>query len=171
MKRFFITVGVVLLCFLMQTTVFQHIALAGMVPNLILIVVVAYGYMRGRLEGMYVGFASGILIDLLYSDLIGMNAILYVMIGYVAGVCNEIYYRDEVSVPIIIIAISDFAFNFGYYVFQFLLRGRLDIFYYIWRTILPEVVYTVLIAVFLYQLLHAMNFYLEQKEDEDKEGA
>lgn len=171
MKRFFITVGVVLLCFLMQTTVFQHIALAGMVPNLILIVVVAYGYMRGRLEGMYVGFASGILIDLLYGDLIGMNAILYVMIGYVAGVCNEIYYRDEVSVPIIIIAISDFSFNFGYYVFQFLLRGRLDIFYYIWRTILPEVVYTVLIAVFLYQLLHAMNFYLEQKEDEDKEGA
>lgn len=164
MKRFFITVGVVLLCFLMQTTVFHHIALAGMVPNLILIAVVAYGYMRGKPEGMYVGFASGILIDLLYSDLIGMNAILYVTIGYIAGICNEIYYRDEVSVPIFITAISDFLFNFGYYVFQFLLRGRLDITYYIWRTILPEMVYTVLIAVFLYQLLHALNFYLEQKE-------
>lgn len=168
MKRFFITVGVVLLCFLLQTTVFHHIELAGMVPNLILVVVVAYGYMRSKAEGMYVGFASGILIDLLYSDLIGMNAVLYMTIGYVAGICNEIYYRDEVSVPLIIIAISDFIFNFGYYVFQFLLRGRLDIFYYIWRTILPEMVYTVLIAVFLYQLLHAMNLYLEQKED--KEG-
>lgn len=170
MKRFFITAGIVLLCFLMQTTVFQNIAFAGMVPNLILIVVVAYGYMRGKLEGMYVGFASGLLVDLLYSDLIGMNAILYVLIGYVAGICNEIYYRDEVSVPIIFIAISDFIFNFGYYVFQFLLRGRLDIIYYIWRTILPEMVYTVLIAVFLYQLLHAVNFYLEQQED-NEEGA
>lgn len=170
MKRFIITAGVVLLCFLMQTTVFQHIALAGMVPNLILIAVVAYGYMRGRAEGMYVGFASGLLVDLLYSDLIGMNAILYVLIGYVAGICNEIYYRDEVSVPIILIAISDFLFNFGYYVFQFLLRGRLDIVYYVWRTILPEMVYTVLIAVFLYQLLHAMNFYLEEQEDKE-EGA
>ncbi|MCI8409592.1 MAG: rod shape-determining protein MreD [Lachnospiraceae bacterium] len=170
MKRFFITAGVVLLCFLMQTTVFQHIAFAGMVPNLILIVVVAYGYMRGKSEGMYVGFASGLLIDLLYNDFIGMNALLYVLIGYVAGICNEIYYRDEVSVPIIFIAISDFIFNFGYYVFQFLLRGRLDIFYYIWRTILPEMVYTVLISVFLYQLLHAMNFSLEQQEDKE-EGA
>lgn len=170
MKRFIITAGVVLLCFLMQTTVFQHIALAGMVPNLILIVVVAYGYMRGRAEGMYVGFASGLLVDLLYSDLIGMNAILYVLVGYVAGICNEIYYRDEVSVPIILIAISDFLFNFGYYVFQFLLRGRLDIIYYVWKTILPEMVYTVLIAVFLYQLLHAMNFYLEEQEDKE-EGA
>lgn len=170
MKRFFITAAIVLLCFLMQTTVFQNIAFAGMVPNLILIVVVAYGYMRGKSEGMYVGFTSGLLVDLLYSDLIGMNAILYVLIGYVAGICNEIYYRDEVSVPIIFIAISDFIFNFGYYVFQFLLRGRLDIFYYIWRTILPEMVYTVLIAVFLYQLLHAINFYLEQQEDKE-EGA
>ena len=170
MKRFFITAVVVLLCFLMQTTVFQHIAFAGMVPNLILIVVVAYGYMRGKSEGMYVGFASGLLIDLLYNDFIGMNALLYVLIGYVAGICNEIYYRDEVSVTKIFIAISDYIFNFGYYVFQFLLRGRLDIFYYIWRTILPEMVYTVLISVFLYQLLHAMNFSLEQQEDKE-EGA
>lgn len=170
MKRFFITAGIVLVCFLMQTTIFQHIALAGMVPNLILIVVVAYGYMRGKSEGIYVGFASGLLIDLLYNDFIGLNALLYVLIGYVAGICNEIYYRDEVSVPIIFIAISDFIFNFGYYVFQFLLRGRLDIFYYIWRTILPEMVYTVLISVFLYQLLHAINFSLEQQEDKE-EGA
>lgn len=168
MKRFFVTLGIILLCFLLQTTVFQNIALAGMVPNLILITVVSFGYMRGKLEGMYVGFIGGILIDLLYCDLIGMNAILYVSLGYIAGFCNEIYYRDEVSVPIGVIAISDFVFNFGYYVFQFLLRGRLDVFYYIWRTILPEVVYTVLIAVFLYQLLHAINYRLEEKEDQEE---
>lgn len=164
MKRFFITAAIVLLCFLMQTTVFHHIALAGEVPNLILIVVVAVAYMRGRMEGMYVGFASGMLIDLIYGDIVGMNAILFVVIGYVVGFCNEIYYRDEISVPLIIIAICDFMFNFAYYVFNFLLRGRLDVLYYIWRTILPEVVYTVLVAVVLYRLLHSLNYYLEQKE-------
>ncbi|MBQ4156806.1 MAG: sugar kinase, partial [Clostridia bacterium] len=36
-----------------QTTVFQNIALAGEVPNLILIVVVAVAYMRGRMEGPF----------------------------------------------------------------------------------------------------------------------
>ena len=44
---------------------------------------------------------------------------------------HEIYYRDELSVPIIIIAISDFGYNFVFYVFNFLLRGRFDVFYYI----------------------------------------
>lgn len=167
MKRFFITAIIIVLCFLLQTTVFQSIALAGEVPNLILIVVVAIAYMRGRKEGMYVGFASGLLIDLVYGDVIGMNAVLLVVIGYVVGICNEIYYRDELSVPIILIAISDFMFNFAYYVFNFLLRGRLDVLYYIWRTILPEVVYTVLVAVVLYQLLHTLNYHLELKEDKE----
>ena len=167
MKRFFITALIIVLCFLMQTTVFQSIALAGEVPNLILIVVVAIAYMRGRKEGMYVGFASGLLIDLVYGDVVGMYAVLFVVIGYVVGICNEIYYTDELSVPIILIAISDFMFNFAYYVFNFLLRGRLDVLYYIWRTILPEVVYTVLVAVVLYQLLHTLNYYLELKEDKE----
>lgn len=167
MRRFFITAIIIVLCFLMQTTIFQSIALAGEVPNLILIVVVAIAYMRGRKEGMYVGFASGLLIDFVYSDVIGMYAVLFVVIGYVVGICNEIYYRDELSVPIILIAISDFMFNFAYYVFNFLLRGRLDVLYYIRRTILPEVVYTVLVAVVLYQLLHTLNYHLEQKEDKE----
>ena len=90
MKRFIITFVTILVCFLLQTTFFQSVALAGQVPNLILIVVVAAGYMRGRMEGLYVGFASGLLIDFIYSDLIGMNAMLYVMVGYIAGICNEI---------------------------------------------------------------------------------
>lgn len=167
MRRFFITAIIIVLCFLMQTTIFQSIALAGEVPNLILIVVVAIAYMRGRKEGMYVGFASGLLIDFVYSDVIGMYAVLFVVIGYVVGICNEIYYRDELSVPIILIAISDFMFNFAYYVFNFLLRGRLDVLYYIRRTILPEVVYTVLVAVVLYQLLHTLNYHLERKEDKE----
>lgn len=168
MKRFFITCILVILCFLLQTTVFQGIALAGEVPNLLLIVVVSTAYMRGRKEGMYVGFFAGILVDLVYGDLVGMNAVLLVVIGYLIGVCNEIYYRDELSVPIILVALSDFGFNFAFYVFNFLLRGRFQVFYYIWHIILPEVVYTVLIACVMYKLLHSLNYWLESKEDTEE---
>lgn len=167
MKRFIITFVTILVCFLLQTTFFQSVALAGQVPNLILIVVVAAGYMRGRMEGLYVGFASGLLIDFIYSDLIGMNAMLYVMVGYIAGICNEIYYRDELSVPLLVIALSDFLFNFVFYVLNFLLRGRTDVVHYIWRNIVPEMVYTVLIAVALYQLLHTIYYRLDKKESEE----
>lgn len=168
MKRFFITSAIILLCFLMQTTLFQHLALAGEVPNLILIFVVAFAYMRGRKAGMCYGFVCGLLIDLVYSDVIGLTALLYVLVGYLVGICNEIYYRDELSVPIILVAISDFLFNFAYYIFNFLLRGRLQVFYYIWNVILPEVVYTVLVACILYKLLYSLNYWLERNEETEE---
>lgn len=166
MKRFLTTAIIVLLCFLLQTTMFHHIALADEVPNLILIIVVAIGYMRGRKEGIYIGISCGLLLDLTYgcNNLVGLLALLYLFIGYFAGICNEIYYKDDLTVPIIVIAISDFVYNFGIYVFTFLLRGRLDVFYYIRRIILPELVYTLLIAVVLYKFLHFVNSLLERNE-------
>ena len=168
MKRFIITTVTVILCFLLQTTVFQSLALAGEVPNLMLVVVVAIAYMRGKKEGMYVGFASGMLIDLIYGDLIGMNAVLMVSVGYLVGICNEIYYRDQLSVPIVLVGVSDFLFNFVFYIFNFLLRGRFHVLYYIWYTILPEMVYTVLVACVLYKVLHSINYRLECKEDTEE---
>lgn len=164
MKRFFITMFIILVCFLLQTTAFQRIALAGEVPNLILIVTVAIAYMRGKAEGMYVGLACGLLVDIMYGDVIGLHGMLYMFLGYFIGICNEIYYKDDLTVPIVIIAISDFLYNFSFFVLSFLLRGRLNIFFYIRRIMLPELVYTVLIAVILYKLLHFLNDWLERSE-------
>lgn len=165
MRRFLITALLLLLTFLMQTTVFQWIALAGEVPNIILILVVSISYMRGRNEGMVLGFFAGLLIDLIYGDIVGINAILFVCVGFLVGMCSEIYYRDELSVPIILIAISDFAYNFAFYVINFLLRGRLQVLYYIWHTIMPEVVYTVLISLLVYRAIYALNYWLEKHEN------
>ncbi|MBQ1688904.1 MAG: rod shape-determining protein MreD [Lachnospiraceae bacterium] len=168
MKRILMTAITILLCLLLQTTIFQKIAFAGEVPNLILIVVVAFAYMRGCREGMYIGFASGLLIDLMYGDLVGMNACFYLLVGYFVGVANEIYYSDELSVPIILVGISDFLFNFVFYIINFMLRGRIAVATYVLDTILPETVYTVLLACIIYKPLHSLNYRLEQAEDTEE---
>ncbi|MBQ3782711.1 MAG: rod shape-determining protein MreD [Lachnospiraceae bacterium] len=169
MKRFFVTAAIIIICFLLQTTVCQYFAVVGKVPNLLLIVVASFAYMRGRKVGMYVGFSAGILEDFVYGDLIGMNALLLVVVGFIVGMCSEIYYRDELSVPIILIALSDFSYNFAFYVINFLLRGRFQVFYYIWHIILPEVVYTLLVSIFMYRLLYGLNLRIE-KHEEFEEG-
>ena len=64
MKRC-ITIGIIIIiCFLCQTTVFHFLELSGVVPNLLLIVTMSFGLMRGRREGLLVGFFSGILVDI-----------------------------------------------------------------------------------------------------------
>jgi rod shape-determining protein MreD len=167
MKRLITIAIVIIICFILQSTVFQVLALANVVPNLLLVVTVAIGYMRGRTEGIFVGFFSGLLVDMVYGDVIGICAFIYMFIGFLIGFCKKIYYKDEITIPIILVCISDFLYNFLYYTFTFLLRNRLELFYYIRRIIIPEIVYTALVSIFLYKALHSLNEWLEQSEQEE----
>ena len=62
-KRVAVTVLIVLAAYLLQCTLFNHLELAGIKPNLILIVTASFGFMRGQKEGMLVGFFAERVID------------------------------------------------------------------------------------------------------------
>lgn len=160
MRRFFIMTGIVILGFILQTTVLHWIALANIVPNFLVIITVTFGYFRGKKEGMYIGFFLGLLVDLCYGNLIGLYAFLYMAIGYLAGKCNQLYYGEDLMVSVLFVAIGDFGFNLLCYCFDFLLRGRISFFYYLIHIIIPEMVYTVLLSVFVCKLLHKLNSFL-----------
>ncbi|MBB2182984.1 rod shape-determining protein MreD [Lachnospiraceae bacterium MD1] len=168
MKKLIVYLLEIIICFVLQSSMFHYIQLADIMPNLLLILVAATAYMRGRMTGMMMGLFSGLLVDLMYgSYVIGLYALLYLIIGYFIGFTNKVYSRDDYTLPIIIIAISDFIYGFFYYVFEFLLRGRLNFLYYLRRFILPEIIYTVAISVFMYKLLHMINHRLYRKPDEE----
>ena len=44
------------ICFVLQTTIFKAIAFAGIAPNVLLVVVATFGFMRGKREGMFIGY-------------------------------------------------------------------------------------------------------------------
>lgn len=70
---------IIAICFLLQTTLFQALSFASISPNLLIIVVSSFGFMRGKKEGMYIGFACGLLLDIFGSGILGfLCAALYV---------------------------------------------------------------------------------------------
>lgn len=168
MKRILVYFLEILICYLLQSSMFHYVKLAGIMPNLLLILVVSTAYMRGRTSGMLIGFFSGLLVDLMFGTrVVGLYALLYLFIGYLMGYTNKIYSRDDYTLPIVFIGISDLFYGFFYYVFEFLLRGRLNFLYYFRRFILPEIIYTIAVSIFLYKLLHMINHRLERKPEED----
>ena len=69
------------------------------------------------------------------------------------GLFHNIFYPDDVKLPLIMITISDLLYSLVVYVLMFLLRSRFDFGYYLLNIILPELAYTLFIAVLLYPLL------------------
>lgn len=154
----------IIICFILQNTVFQSLALASISPNLLVILTSSMGLMRGKKEGMLVGFFCGFLVDIFYGDLFGFYALVYMYIGYVNGFFNKIFYDDDIKLPMLVISASEFLYSLIVYVFLFLIRTRFNFGYYFIHIIIPELVYTIVVTLFLYRLINGVNRKLEQPE-------
>lgn len=77
----------VLVALVLQVTLFPHVAWAGVVPNLCLLVVVGAAMVRGTQFAMLLGFAAGVLLDLAppADHVAGRWALALIVVGYVAG--------------------------------------------------------------------------------------
>ena len=83
---------IISICFVLQTTTFQTLSFAGITPNFMIIVVAAFGLMRGKREGMYIGFICGLLIDIFCGFYLGIYALLYMYVGYLTGLFQKRFY-------------------------------------------------------------------------------
>jgi len=164
MKRVIFYIVFVMMCFLLQCTVFQWWALANISPNLLVVLVSSVGFMRGKKEGLIVGFCSGLLIDIYFGDLMGFYALIYMYIGYINGFFQTIFYDEDLKLPMILITASEVIYGIVIYFFMFALRNRMNFFYYFRSVIVPEVVYTLVVTIVLYRVILLINRKLEMSE-------
>ena len=155
----------IIVCFLLQSTLFQSLSLPSISPNLLIILTSAYGFMKGKKEGMAVGFFCGLLEDIFFGRLLGMHALIYMYIGYANGYFNQIFYGEDIKLPMALISASELAYGLGTYLIMFLMRSRFDFFYYLKRIILPELLYTIIVTLFVYRVIYMIDQKLEKKKD------
>lgn len=163
-KRIVITAIIVIVCYLLQCTLFPYLSLAAIKPNLMLIVTASFGFMRGTKEGILVGFFSGLMIDIQFGNILGFYALLYLLIGFFNGLFQQVYYDEDVKLPILLISGSEFLYGLVVYLLMFMLRSEFDFVYYFIHNIIPELIYTVVIALGVYPLMLFINRKLEAEE-------
>ncbi|MCD8010707.1 MAG: rod shape-determining protein MreD [Lachnospiraceae bacterium] len=164
MKRLLFYIVLILLAFLIQNNILAVSPLIDATPNLLLIITFCFGFIRGKKEGMLLGFFCGLLMDICYGESIGYYALIYLIIGYVNGTLGQLFYTEFLNMPLLLCILSDLIYNLYIYVFGFLLYGRLNLSVYVANVILPEVVYTAILTLVLYKLFLKLNTRLEELE-------
>ncbi len=157
-------------CFILQTTLFALFSIGGIRPNLLIIATASLGFLGGKKTGIYTGFFSGLLVDLCFRSVYGTNALLYMYIGYTCGLLKKILFPKDVKLPLLFIATSDLAYNVLHYFLNFLFRGNFDFFHYCGQIILPEIVYTSIMACILYPLIHFIMIRIELPEKKGEQS-
>ena len=149
---------------MLQCLVFQVFEAASIKPNLLLILTVSFGLMRGRKSGLLTGFFSGLMLDVCFPGQIGLQALLYMWIGFFSGFGYRIFYDDDIKTPLVLVGAADLCYGICMYLFTFLLRGRIHFMFYLRRIIIPEVLYTLIMTLLTYRLIYRFNQLLNRTD-------
>ena len=167
MKKAILSGFLIFCLYLFQTTLFAMFSIGGIRPNLLIIATASLGFLGGKRTGIYAGFFSGLLIDIAFRPIYGINALLYMYIGFICGSFKKVIYSGDIKMPLLFIAGSDFLYNIAFYFLCFFFRGQFEMAYYFVNIILPEVVYTTILACIIYPGIH---FLMKRIELPDKKG-
>ena len=163
LRKVIVTIFIIV-CFVLQCSVFDSLSFAGIIPNLMIILTASFGFMRGEKEGLIIGFFCGLLSDVFFGSFLGFYALILMYIGYLNGKFSRIFYPEDIKLPMALIVVSDLSYGIVCYVLMFLLRGRIHFWYYFTRVILPEALYTIVVTLFLYPVILKVNEKLEAIE-------
>jgi rod shape-determining protein MreD len=104
-----------------QESAVSQVSVFGVSADLTPLVVMSVGLLCGSLTGAIFGFATGLLIDLVLVQTLGVTSLLYIAIGYWAGRLRELRDPSHELVPLAGGALASAFAGLGMAMIQFLL--------------------------------------------------
>lgn len=135
---------------LLQTSVLEVVAVAGVKPDLVMLIVVLNGFLLGPREGAFLGYIGGMVEDLFLGEYIGLNALSKMIAGYLAGIAGERLYKENILIASGVTFFSAFAGLLVNYLLLFYLNLHVSPYYALLRMALPTAIYTSLLAPFIF---------------------
>ena len=92
LKRFLGVVLVIVAGFLLQNSILPAIRWMIYVPNILVIIICAFGLCSGPYYGMLAGVVCGLLMDSVFGYRIGFYSLVFLYMGYLNGVCHKYFF-------------------------------------------------------------------------------
>lgn len=146
---------------ILESTLFQFMRIYGIKPDFSIMIIVAYAIMRGSSYGAFTGLGIGLLIDTMYGRVMGINALSYMVTGYIIGQAHENVFKDSIIPPFIfnLIAIIIFQHSFillSYFSNDFPSIG-IPYIYMLLKVILPQALYNAVVGSVVYRLIYKLD--------------
>lgn len=159
-----IVIGCLLiLTYVGESTIFQSIRIGGIAPSFITMIIVSFALLRGSKEGAIIGFVAGLFYDITFGMYVVEMIIPYTLVGYLCGKLNKNFYRENFILPFLCTLLSSTAVHLST-LFIFMMRAKINFFFYFKSIIIPEIIYTITLSLVVYQLMYLINERLELRE-------
>lgn len=93
--RYWVLTALLVLAFLLQSVLSSHLAIAGVAPDLVLVVVLTFGLLFGWEVGLGAGVLGGLLIDMNAGRIIGLHVLSLGTVGLAIGLAEGRVFKDN----------------------------------------------------------------------------
>jgi rod shape-determining protein MreD len=136
-----------------QQTAVSQISIFGVSADLGPLVVMSVGLLAGSLPGAIMGFGTGLLVDTVLVQTLGVTALLYIAIGYWTGRLRELRDPAHGLVPLAAGAAATAVVGIGMTLIQFLLGVDSPVSFLLAQQIFVTVLVNTLLALPVYALV------------------
>lgn len=164
LKKIIIVISSIFLFFLLyflQSNVFSWFHIAGIKPNLFIILILYMGLFIGKGFGFTMGAIWGILLDLLCGRIIGINCIMLGIVGWIGGYLDKKFSKESKLTIILMIFGATLLFELGICILQGVFLGSSTSVPYFLRTIIIEGIYNIILFIIFYPILKKMGYYVQ----------
>lgn len=143
---------IALINFIFQSTWLQYFRINGVLPNTSLILVVVFGALYGRREGLYMALFAGAFQDMFLSKVLCVNLMIYVIVAWIIGTFEASLFKDNFITPLFITGVSTVSYNLIWLAVMYLFRSSVDSNLVI-KIFLGETALNSIISVFVYGIM------------------
>ncbi len=152
---------VFLIIYFLQINFFTWFNIAGIKPNLFVMLVLFLGLYTGERNGLFSGIVYGLFIDITMGRNIGISAIMLGIVGLLGGYFDKNFSKDSRIIIIAMVLGSTLLFELGTYMLNaFILNYTIEVLAFI-KIILIEMLFNMLLTIILYPLMQRVGYTLE----------
>lgn len=134
---------------LLESTLFNELMIAGVKPDLVLIIVILYAVFNGPQEGAMLGLFLGFLEDLFMAKYLGINALTKFSVGLIIGSFEKRIYKENFFVPTIALLFGSLIHGLLFIFISNIIGYPLGIKSFI-SLVIPIAIYNTCFAPFVY---------------------
>ena len=171
MKKILIHISLIITfiaIYLLQTIFFSNFTIAGIMPNIFVILMLYIGLYMGRTMGVIYGIIYGIFIDIWIGKSLGLTSIVLALIGLISGIFDKTLSKDSRITVLLMGVACTIIYEVALYTIQYFVLGiNIEILKFA-KILLVEVVYNILLIIILYPLMKVTGYEIENEIKGDR---
>lgn len=134
-----------------------HLAIMGVKPDLVLLMVISWSLLRGAQEGVIWALVGGMGLDLVSGAPFGTSTVILVALSLLAGLGELSVFRTRIALPLIATLIATLAYDLFFLLLLYAEGRSIAWTYSLTKVALPSTLVNVLLSPFVYKALYWLD--------------